>query len=70
MVYDRIEIADKESDGLLLTRDGIKQQVAFDGTIIQPFVFDWLSELYYTHSIKPIVMSAEDNYTGILPDIK
>lgn len=70
IVYDCIEIADKESDGLLLTKDGIKQQVAFDGTVIQPFVFDWLSELYYTQSIKPIVMSDEDCSSSLQTEVR
>lgn len=57
VVYDRIEIADEESDGALLTKDGIKQQVAFDGSIIQPFVFDSTSDLYYTKGVNPVVQS-------------
>ena len=65
IVYDHIEIADKESDGLLLTKDGIKQQVAYDGTIIQPFVFDGINDLYYTKSIDPIVMSDEDGCSSL-----
>ena len=65
IVYDHIEIADKESDGLLLTKGGIKQQVAYDGTIIQPFVFDGINDLYYTKNISPIVMSDEDGCSSL-----
>ena len=60
LVYDRVEIADIESAGALLTKNGIKQQVAFDGTIIQPFVFDCTSDLYYTKRITPVVMPDGD----------
>lgn len=60
LVYDRVEVADNESDGLLLTRDGIKQQVAYDGTIIQPFVFDGINDIYYTKSINPVALPDGD----------
>ena len=60
IVYDHIEIADKESDGLLLTKDGIKQQVAYDGTIIQSFVFDGINDIYYTKSINPVALPDGD----------
>lgn len=69
IVYDCIEIADEESDGALLTKDGIKQQVAFDGTIIQPFVFDGASDLYYTKSINPVVLSDGDGNSSLQTEV-
>ena len=69
VVYDRIEIADEESDGALLTKDGIKQQVAFDGTIIQSFVFDSTNDLYYTKSINPVVLSDGDGSSSLHTEV-
>lgn len=54
--YDFIEFADSEADGLLLTKDGVKQQVAFDGTVLLPFMLDDASDLYYTQRIESIVV--------------
>lgn len=69
VVYDNIEIAWKESDGLMLTKDGIKQQVAYDGTVIQPFVFDGVRDLYYTKRISPFVMSDEDGCSSVQTEV-
>ena len=64
MLYDHIEFAGQESDGVYLIKDGIKQQVAFDGTIIQPFVVDGVGHLYCLQRIDPIVVS--DDYDNSL----
>lgn len=69
LVYDRIELADNESDGLLLTRDGIKQQVAYDGTIIQSFVFDGINDLYYTKSINPVALPDGDGSSSLQTEV-
>ena len=61
MTYDHIEFAGQdEFDGVFLIKEGIKQQVAFDGTVIQPFVVDGVSPLHYQQRIDPIVVS--DDY--------
>lgn len=54
--YDFIEFANSEADGLLLIKDGVKQQVAFDGTVLVPFMLDDASDLYYTQRIESIVV--------------
>ena len=53
--YDWIEFAERERDGVLLTKDHVKQHVAFDGTVINPFVIDGRQDLYYTQAIAPEV---------------
>lgn len=58
--YDNIDYAGEESDGVVLTKGHIKQQIAFDGTIINPFVFDGCSELYYLKQIAPMVTRDAD----------
>ena len=59
MVYDGLEFAGGESDGVFIVKDGIKQQVAFDGTVIQPFVVDRVGSLYCLQPIEPVAMSDE-----------
>lgn len=60
IVYDWIEFAECEHDGVLLTKGYTKQHVAFDGTVIDPFVVDDVRDLYYTQTMEPMVM--EDGY--------
>lgn len=64
MMYDHIEFAGQESDGVFLVKDGVKQQVGFDGTVIQPFVVDGVGHLYCLQRIDPIVVS--DDYDNSL----
>lgn len=58
--YDWIEFAEDEHDGVLLTKGLIKQHVAYDGTIINPFVISGTASLYYLQRIDPTIIS--DNY--------
>lgn len=61
MIYDNVEFAGvQESDGVFIVKEGIKQQVAFDGSIIQPFVVDGVAPLHFQQRIAPIVVS--DDY--------
>ena len=57
IVYDNIEVAWEEADGLLISKDGIMQQVTFDGTVIQPFVVDEVGHIYCLQSIDPVVLT-------------
>ncbi len=59
VVYDNIEIAGEESDGVFIVKDGIKQQIAFDGTIIQPFVVDGVDRIYCLQPVEPIMVTNE-----------
>ena len=61
--YDRIEFAEHEHDGVLLTKGHVKQHVAFDGTVINPFVIDAVEGLYYQRGIEP--MEVQDKYGDI-----
>lgn len=55
--YDKIEFAEHEHEGVLLTKDHVKQHVAFDGTVIEPFVVDWVENLYYVENMEvPVVV--------------
>lgn len=55
--YDWIEFAEYEYDGVLLTTDYVKQQVAFDGTFLNPFVINGTSCMYCTQKISPTVLT-------------
>ena len=66
MVYNGLEFAGDESDGVFIVKDGIKQQVAFDGTIIQPFVVDRVGNLYCLQPIDPVAMSDELETDAVL----
>ncbi|MGM9737288.1 MAG: WG repeat-containing protein [Candidatus Cryptobacteroides sp.] len=58
--YDRLEIAEGK-DGVYATKDHIKQLLAFDGTVIEPFVIDDTRRLEYQ------VMNEEgDDFASIL----
>lgn len=59
MMYDHIEFAGDESDGVFIVKDGIKQQIAFDGTIIQPFVVDGVDRIYCLQPVEPIMVTNE-----------
>lgn len=61
--YDWIEYSSQECDGVILQKGHIKQQVAYDGTILNPFVIDGCSYLYYVEQIPPTPMSDEDGNT-------
>lgn len=54
--YDAIEFAESERDGLLLTKDYVTQHVAFDGTVIDPFVVDDVEDLHYTQGMEPMIV--------------
>lgn len=67
--YDYIEYAYAEADGVMLTKDGVKQQVAFDGTVIEPFVIDYASELYYLQRINPLVVPDGDGTSTLRTEV-
>ena len=67
--YDYIEYAYAEADGVLLTKDGYKQQVAFDGTVIESFVFDYATELYYSQHVAPTVVTDGDGSSVIRTNV-
>lgn len=45
---------------MLLTKGNVKLHVAFDGTIINPFVVDGTCDLYYKKNIEPVVVPDGD----------
>lgn len=57
--YDKIEFAEHEHDGVLLTKNYVKQHVAYDGIILDPFVIDGTENMYYTQRIEPLVLRNE-----------
>lgn len=57
--YDWIEFAEHEHDGVLLTKDYVKQHVAYDGTILNPFVIDDTNSMYCTQKISPTLLTDE-----------
>lgn len=57
VVYDDIEFAGQESDGVFLAKDGVKQQLDFDGTVIQPFVVDGVGNIYCLQPVEPVVLT-------------
>lgn len=67
--YDEADYGSTEADGVMLTRDGVKQQVAFDGTVIEPFVIDYASELYYLQRIAPLVVTDEDGSSTLRTEV-
>lgn len=46
LMYDYIEYSDAD-DMVYLIKDGLKQLVAFDGTVVEPFVIEWTNPLLY-----------------------
>lgn len=58
--YDAIEFAESERDGVLLTKDYVTQHVAFDGTVMDPFVVDNVEDLHYTQAMEPMIV--DDGY--------
>lgn len=56
IAYDKIEFAEHERDGVLLTKGCAKQHVAFDGTVIDPFVVDDVEDLHYTQAMEPMIV--------------
>lgn len=58
--YDTIEFAESERDGVLLTKDYVTQHVAFDGTVMDPFVVDDVEDLHYTQAMEPMIV--DDGY--------
>ena len=54
--YDAIEFAESERDGVLLTKDYVTQHVAFDGTVMDPFVVDDVEDLHYTQAMEPMIV--------------
>lgn len=58
--YDMIEILTNEADGVMLTKGSVKQQTLFDGTIVNPYVIDGCSGLYYTKQIEPMMINYDE----------
>lgn len=67
--YDWIEYSSQECDGVILQKGHIKQQVAYDGTILNPFVIDGCSALYYVEQIPPTPMSDDDGNTYLATSV-
>lgn len=59
--YDRIEYPEQEHDGVLLTKGCVKQHASLDGTIINPFVIDYVENLYFTQRMATKVVCDEEN---------
>ena len=57
--YDKIEFAEHEHDGVLLTKNNVKQQVAYDGTVLNPFVISGTGYMYCMQRIEPVVLHDE-----------
>ena len=66
IVYDKIEFAEHELDGALLTKNHVKQHVTFDGTVINPFVVDGVEDMHYKQHMETEVICGEDGNIEIV----